>query len=85
MKPHRLHYAVVKEQQLYFKYEPVSIAGLKKAYKTHGVIRLRRNAAPRIIYVVLRNTRTNYLVQCTLSEKALKLKDFGAQGGCIWW
>jgi hypothetical protein len=23
------------------------------------------------------------LVQCTLSEKALKLKDFGAQGGCI--
>ena len=40
MKPHRLHYAVVKEQQLYFKYEPVSIAGLKKAYKTHGVIRL---------------------------------------------
>ena len=43
MKPHRLHYAVVKEQQLYFKYEPVSIAGLKKAYKTHGVIRLRNN------------------------------------------
>ena len=41
MKPHRLHYAVVKEQQLYFKYEPVSIAGLKKAYKTHGVIRLQ--------------------------------------------
>ena len=23
------------------------------------------------------------MVQCTLSEKALKLKDFGAQGGCI--
>ena len=23
------------------------------------------------------------MIQCTLSEKALKLKDFGAQGGCI--
>ena len=41
---------------------------------------LSRNAAPRIIYVVLRNTRTNVLIRCTLSGKALKIKGFPGRG-----